>query len=95
MFQQFDKGLFEPFVGNPADFLTKMTDFQRANFEAARQIADNNIKAFQELTAIRDPQTMVTTQQAILQAAIEKNVEIMTGVWQSFGVQAPAPAKKK
>jgi hypothetical protein len=72
-----------------------MTEFQRANFEAARQIAENNVKAFQELAAIRDPQTMVTSQQAILQAAIEKNVEIMTAIWQSFGVQAPAPSKKK
>lgn len=96
MFQQFDKQFFEPFGGNPADFLSKLTEFQRANFEAARQIAENNVHAFQELAAIRDPQTMVTSQQAILQAAIQKNLDIMTGVWNVFGVQAPAaPSKKK
>lgn len=95
VFQQFDKQFFEPFAGNPAEFLTKLSEFQRANFEAARQITENNVQAFQELAAIRDPQTLVTSQQAILQAAIQKNLDVMTGVWQAFGVQTPATGKKK
>lgn len=90
MFQQFDKRLFEPFTANPADFLTKVAEFQRANFEAARQIAENNVKAFQEMAAIRDPQTLMSTQPAILQAAIQRNVEIMTELWQGIGTEASA-----
>lgn len=95
MFQQFDSKILDQFGANPADFLTRMTDFQRTNFDAARQIAENNVKAFQELAAIRDPQSFVTSQQAILQATIEKNVEILTGVWQALGVQLPVEPKKK
>lgn len=95
MFQQFDSKALEAFGANPAEFLSKMTEFQRANFEAARQIAETNVKAFQELASLRDPQTFVTSQQAILQAAIEKNMQIMTGVWQALGVQMPTPPKKK
>lgn len=96
MFQRSDNKFLDALTGNPADFLAKLTEFQRANFEAARQITENNIKTFQELAAIRDPQTLMTSQQTILQAAIEKNVEILSGVWQTLGVSLPqAPGKKK
>lgn len=90
MAQQFDPFQF----GNPGDFLSKVTEFQRANFEAARKIAENNIKAFQELTALRDPQSMIAGQQAILQAAVEKNVQALTEVWQTLGVQLPDLKKR-
>ena len=86
MFPQFDQKLFEQFSTNPTSFLSTLHEFQLANFAAARQIADNNIHAFQELTKASDPQAFVQLQPAVLKSTIEQNVEIMTKLWQSFGV---------
>ncbi len=95
MFPQYDTKFFEQFAANPAAFLTKIAEFQRANFEAARKIAENNVKAFQELATASDPQTFMQMQPAILQAAIQENVEILTGLWRSLGVDVPPPAGRK
>lgn len=89
MFPQFDQKLFEQFSANPTSFLNTLHEFQLANFAAARQIADNNINAFQELSKASDPQTFVKVQPAVLKSAIEQNVEILTKLWQSFGVNLP------
>ncbi|CAA7619428.1 phasin family protein [Magnetospirillum sp. SS-4] len=92
MFPQFDPKLFEQFSMNPASLLSKIADFQRANFEAAREITENNTRAFQQLTAIRDPQSFVAMQPAILQAVLQQNGEVMTRLWQSLGADlAPPP----
>ena len=96
MFPSFDPKFFEQFTANPASLLTKITEFQRANFEAAREIAENNAKAFQQLAAIRDPQAFVSVQPAILQAVMQQNTEIITRLWQSLGGDlAPLPAPPK
>jgi hypothetical protein len=95
MFPSFDQKFFEQIAANPAGFLSKLSDFQRANFEAARQIAENNIKTFQELAAVRDPQAYVTTSPAILKAAVEQNVAILTHLWESLGVDLAPPAPRK
>ncbi len=89
MFPQFDQKLFEQLSSNPTAFLNTLHEFQLANFAAARQIADNNINAFQELSKASDPQTFVKVQPAVLKSTIEQNVEIMTKLWQSFGVNLP------
>lgn len=93
MFSSFDPKMFEAFSADPTSFLTKLADFQRANFEAARQIAEINAKAFQQLAAIRDPQQFVTAQSAILQAAVQQDIEVLTELWQSLGENAAPPAK--
>lgn len=94
MFPSFDPKFFEQFSLNPASFLTKIAEFQRANFEAAREIAENNTKAFQQLAQVRDPQSFVTMQPAILQAVIEQNTEIMTRLWSSLGADMAPQAPK-
>lgn len=95
MFPSFDPKMFEAFTADPASFLGKVAEFQRANFEAAREITENNAKAFQQLASIRDPQQFMTAQPAILQAVVSRNVEIMTQLWQSLGADlAPAPKGK-
>lgn len=86
MFPQFDQAFLEQLTANPAEMLNKLADFQRANFDAARQIAQNNLNAFQELANPKNAQNLANAQ-PILQAAIEKNVEVLTGVWSQFGVQ--------
>ena len=89
MFPQFDKKLFEQLSTDPSSFLNTLHEFQVANFAAARQIADNNINAFQELSKATDPQTFVKVQPAVLKSTIEQNVEVLTKLWQSFGVNLP------
>ena len=89
MFPQFDQKLFEKFSSNPTAFLNTLHEFQLANFAAARQIADNNINAFQELAKNADPQTFATVQPAVLKSAFEQNVEVLSKLWQSFGVNLP------
>ncbi|MDO8606677.1 MAG: phasin family protein [Phaeospirillum sp.] len=92
MFPSFDPKFFEQFTANPASLLTRITEFQRANFEAAREIAENNTKAFQQLATIRDPQAFMSVQPAILQAVMQQNTEIITRLWQSLGDDlAPPP----
>jgi hypothetical protein len=86
MFPQFDQKLFEQLSTNPVSFLNTLHEFQLANFAAARQIADNNIHAFQELAKASDPQSFSKVQPAVLKSAIEQNVEVLTKLWQSFGV---------
>jgi len=86
MFPQFDQKLFEQFSTNPVSFLNTLHEFQLANFAAARQIADNNIHAFQELAKANDPTTFAKVQPAVLKSTIEQNVEVLTKLWQSFGV---------
>lgn len=96
MFPSFDPKFFEQFSMNPGSFLTKIADFQRANFEAAREIAENNTKAFQQLATIRDPQELASMQPAILQAVVQQNLEILTRLWGSLsGEVAPPPAKPR
>jgi hypothetical protein len=96
MFPSFDPKMFEALSADPASFLGKVAEFQRANFEAAREITENNAKAFQQLAAIRDPQQFVTAQPAILQAVVSRNMEIMTQLWQSLGGEmAPSAPKGK
>ena len=96
MFPSFDPKMFEAFTADPASFLGKVAEFQRANFEAAREITENNAKAFQQLAAIRDPQQFVSAQPAILQAVVSRNMEIMTQLWQTLGSEmAPATPKGK
>lgn len=96
MFPSFDPKMFEAFTADPASFLGKVAEFQRANFEAAREITENNAKAFQQLASIRDPQQFVTAQPAILQAVVSRNMEIMTQLWQTLGSEmAPAAPKGK
>ncbi|MBI2236860.1 MAG: phasin family protein [Magnetospirillum sp.] len=96
MFPQFDNRFFEQFASNPATFLAKIAEFQRANFEAARKIAENNVKAFQEMASVSDPQTFMQMQPAILQAVIQENADILTGLWRSLGADLPTvpPGKK-
>jgi len=93
MFPSFDPKLFEAFTADPTSFLGKLADFQRANFEAARKIAEINAGAFQQLASIRDPQQFVSAQSAILQAAVQQDIEVLTELWQSLGGEGPAPAK--
>lgn len=94
MFPTFDPKIFEAFTADPASFLGKVAEFQRANFEAAREITENNAKAFQQLAAITDPQQFVTAQPAILQAVVTRNMEVMAKLWQGLGSElAPPPAK--
>lgn len=95
MFTPFDPKMFEAFGADPASFLSKVAEFQRANFEAAREITENNAKAFQQLAAIHDPQQFVTAQPAILQAVVSRNIEIMTQLWQSLGAELTPPAAPK
>ncbi len=95
MFPSFDPKFFEQFSANPASFVTKIAEFQRANFEAAREIAENNAKAFQQLATIRDPQAFMSVQPAVLQAAIQRNMEILTALWQSLGNEPAAKGKGK
>ncbi|BAE52190.1 phasin family protein [Paramagnetospirillum magneticum] len=94
MFPSFDPKMFEAFSADPASFLGKVAEFQRANFEAAREITENNAKAFQQLAAIRDPQQFVTAQPAILQAVVQRNMEIVTQLWQTLGGEMSPPAPK-
>ena len=97
MFPSFDPKFFEQFTANPASLLTKLAEFQRANFDAAREIAENNSKAFQQLAAIRDPQAFMSVQPAILQAVLQQNTEIITRLWQSLSEDVappPPPAAK-
>lgn len=94
MFPSFDPKMFEAFSADPASFLGKVAEFQRANFEAAREITENNAKAFQQLAAIRDPQQFVTAQPAILQAVVQRNMEIVTHLWQTLGGEMAPPAPK-
>ncbi len=94
MFPSFDPKFFEQFSMNPASFLTKIAEFQRANFEAAREIAENNTKAFQQLASVRDPQAFMTMQPAILQAVLEQNTQIMTRLWASLGTDLAPPGAK-
>jgi hypothetical protein len=91
MFPSFDPKFFEQFSMNPASLLSKIADFQRANFEAAREITENNTRAFQQLTAVRDPQAFMAMQPAILQAVIQQNTEVMTKLWQSLGAELKPP----
>jgi hypothetical protein len=99
MFPPLDPKLFEQFNADPATFLGKLAEFQRANFEAAREIADNNNRAFQQLASIRDPQEFFSAQGAILQAAYQQNVDVLTRLWQPAFAEpakpAPKPASKK
>jgi hypothetical protein len=96
MFPTFDPKMFEAFTADPASFLSKVAEFQRANFEAAREITENNAKAFQQLAAIHDPQQFVTAQPAILQAVVQRNMEIVTQLWQTLGGElAPGAPKGK
>jgi hypothetical protein len=88
----FDPKFFEQFSMNPASLLTKIADFQRANFEAARQIAENNTRAFQQLSSIHDPQSFLTMQPAILQAVVEQNTQVMAQLWQSLGAELAPPS---
>ncbi|MBI3443896.1 MAG: phasin family protein [Magnetospirillum sp.] len=93
MFPTFDPKMFEAFSADPASFLGKIAEFQRANFEAAREITENNAKAFQQLAAIHDPQQFVTAQPAILQAVVQRNMEIVTQLWQSLGTEMAPKGK--
>jgi L-lysine 2,3-aminomutase len=95
MFPTFDPKMFEAFSADPASFLGKVAEFQRANFEAAREITENNAKAFQQLAAIRDPQQFMAAQPAVLQAVVSRNIEIMTQLWQSLGAELAPTAKGK
>ena len=95
MFPTFDPKMFEAFSADPASFLGKVAEFQRANFEAAREITENNARAFQQLATIRDPQQFVAAQPAILQAVIGRNIEIMTQLWRSLGAEMAPSAKGK
>jgi hypothetical protein len=96
MFPTFDPKMFEAFTADPASFLGKVAEFQRANFVAAREITENNAKAFQQLASISDPQQFVSAQPAILQAVVTRNMEVMTKLWQSLGSDlAPEPPAPK
>ncbi len=99
MVASLDSKLFEAFAADPASLLSKLADFQRANFDAARQIAEINADAFQQLAAIRDPQQLLSAQTAILQAALQRDIEVMTGLWQSLaetpGDTATASTRRK
>jgi hypothetical protein len=91
MFSSFDPKLFEQFSADPSSFLGKIAEFQRANFEAAREIVENNSRAFTQLTAIRDPQAFFSAQPAILQAAAQQNMDILKRLWQSMPGDQAAP----
>ncbi len=96
MFPSFDPKFFEQFSVNPGSYLAKVAEFQKANFDAAREIAEINAKAFQQLTTIHDPQAFASMQPAILQAAVQQNIEVLTRLWSSMGGDlAPAPVKPK
>lgn len=94
MFPQFDSKFFEQLGGNPTALLSKLADFQRANFEAARKIAENNATAFQELVSQPDPQAFFTSQPAIIQSVVQQNSQILTDLWQSLGVSLAPPNGK-
>lgn len=94
MFPQFDSKFLEQMGGNPTSLLSKIADFQRANFEAARKIAENNAHAFQELVSQPDPQAFFAAQPAIIQSVVEQNTQIMTELWQSLGVSLAPPTGK-
>ena len=90
MFPKFDQEFMSRMSTNPVSFLTALHEFQNANFVAAKAIADNNVAAFEELARIRNPQQFAQMQPAILKAAAEKNIAVLTGLWQSFGVNLPS-----
>ena len=89
MFPQFDHKLFEHLSTDPTSFLNTLHEFQVANFAAARQIADNNINAFQELSKATDPQSFMKVQPAVLKATVEQNMEVLSKLWESFGIHLP------
>ena len=92
MFPTIDPKFFEQLASNPLALIGKIAEFQRANFEAAREIAENNSRAFQQLATIRDPQELASMPPAILQATAQQNMEILTRLWQNaVSEQAPAP----
>lgn len=94
MFPQFDNKFFEQLGGNPTALLSKLADFQRANFEAARKIAENNANAFQELVSQPDPQAFFSSQPAIIQSVVQQNSQILTDLWQSLGASLAPPNGK-
>jgi hypothetical protein len=95
MFPPFDTKAIEKLTADPTGILMKIADFQRANFEAIRQIANNNAQAFQQLAAaMADPPTFLTAQPAILQEAIQANIEVITSLWKSLGADLSLPAAK-
>jgi len=95
MFPPFDTKSLQKFSVDPTGILMKIADFQRANFEAIRQIANNNAQAFQQLAAaMTDPQKFLTAQPAILQEAIQANIEVITSLWKSLGADLTIPAVK-
>lgn len=93
MFQAMDKNFLEQFNVDPGTIFGKFVEFQRAGLEAAREIAENNSNALTQMTAIRDPQEFMASQQSILQTVTEQNVAVLTRLFQSTSAEAVAPAK--
>ena len=95
MFSKFNPDQFAKFSADPSSLLTALHDFQSATLAAAQEIAENNVAAFQELAtkASTNPQESAQVQPALLQATYEKNMEVLTILWQSLGAASTAPKK--
>lgn len=95
MFQAIDKNFLEQFNVDPGTIFGKFVEFQRAGFEAVREIAENNGRALTQLTTIRDPQEFLASQQTILQTVAEENVAVLTRLFQSASAEVTSPVKSR
>jgi DnaJ-class molecular chaperone len=93
MFQAMDKSFLEQFNVDPSTVFGKFIEFQRAGFDAVREIAENNGHALTQLSAIRDPKEYLTAQQSILQSVAEQNVAVLTRLFQSASTEIVNPIK--
>lgn len=89
MFPKLNEELIAKFSQDPTEFLTMLHEFKNASFVAAKDIADNNVAAFMEMTQARDPNEFAKLQNAIVQSTIEKNVNVMVNLWKTFGIKMP------
>lgn len=93
MFQAIDKNFLDQFNVDPGTVFGRFAEFQRAGFEALREIAENNGHALTQLGALRDPKEFFTAQQTILQTVTEQNTAVLTRLFQSTSAEAAAPVK--
>lgn len=93
MFKAIDPVFFEQFNVAPDTALGKFFDFQRAGFEAVREIADNNIRALTQLSTAGNPQDFFAAQPGVVQTLAEQNIAVLTRLFQPAIDGAASAAK--
>lgn len=93
MFKAIDPVFFEQFSVTPGTALGKFFEFQRAGFDAAREIADNNIRAITQLSSAGTPQDFLAAQPVALKELAEQNIAVLTRLFQPALEDTAANAK--